>query len=196
MGRPRAGRLTNDQATRLVKLAVAGEESGWSGLHGAYDGMISAIARSHRLSEADAADVSQATWVQLFTHIQGIREPSLVRPWLVTTARRESLRVCGSGQNEILAGDDLPETPVRAGHADGLIADERHQALERAFASLKPRDRALIKMLIREPQPSYEDISRMLEMPVGSIGPTRARILNRLREAIERAADVELLAAV
>ncbi len=142
------------------------------------------VARSHRLGDADAADVFQTTWLRLLENIDGLRNPDALSGWLATTARNESLRVLRRQARQIPTEDDkMPEEVVQADLGERLLTDERDAALWRAFATLSGRCQALLRMLASDPPPSYEDISSALGMPVGSIGPTRGRCLQHLRRA-------------
>jgi DNA-directed RNA polymerase specialized sigma24 family protein len=134
--------------------------------------------------------VFQTTWLRLTEHIGRIAEPSRVGGWLATTARHESLRLLRTGAR-VTAIDDLDALP--AGGVDdspesAMIAAEEADAqaarLRRvwaAFERLPGRCADLLRVLIATPPPSYADVSAALGMPVGSIGPTRARCLQRLR---------------
>ena len=171
----------------LVHDARQGDPQAWEELVRRYAGLVASVARSHRLYDADAADVAQATWLKLVVHLNGLRDPAALCGWLATTARRECLRVLRD------AGRVVPcaETPDRADESpeldDALLAEERDAQLWGAFARLGQRDQALLRMLAADPPPSYTEISAALGMPIGSIGPTRARALGRLRREIDRA---------
>ncbi len=171
----------------LVRAAAAGNEPAWNRLVETYAGLVWAVARSHRLSDADAADVAQATWLRLLEHLDDLRDPERVGAWLATTARRECLRLMRAGHRQLPCGDDLPE-PVDPGGSvdDALLTGERDAALWAAFGRLRPSDQALLRLLAADPQPSYGEVSAALDMPVGSIGPTRARALERLRAELSR----------
>ena len=148
--------------------------------------MVWAVARAHRLCDADAADASQATWLKLLEHVGSIKDPAALGGWLATTARRECLRILRNAARV----DPLADAPETADGGPGLdarlLAGERDAHLWRAFEALGPRDQALLRMLAADPAPSYEEIGAALDMPIGSIGPTRARALARLRRAIDR----------
>jgi DNA-directed RNA polymerase specialized sigma24 family protein len=117
-----------------------------------------------------------------------LQDPARVGSWLATTARRECLRVLGRGARLVPCGDELPElVDDSREHGTALFTRERDATLWTAFAHLGPRDQALLRMLVADPAPSYEEIGATLEMPIGSIGPTRARCLDRLRVAAEGA---------
>jgi RNA polymerase sigma factor (sigma-70 family) len=129
--------------------------------------------------------VSQATWLALLQHITRLNNSAGVGAWIATTARRECLRVLRCGQRCIPYGDDGPEhesPEPPPGHA--LLIIERDEALRRAFSRLKPTDQALLRLLTADPRPPYEEIAAALDMPIGSIGPTRQRALARLREQL------------
>ncbi|HEV2753269.1 MAG TPA: sigma-70 family RNA polymerase sigma factor, partial [Solirubrobacteraceae bacterium] len=149
-------------------------------------GLVWAVTRAHRLGDADAADVAQTTWLRLVEHLDRLDDPARVGAWLATTARRECLRVLRRCAQLVPHCDDLPEpADDAAAHDSALLAQERDAALWAAFAGLGDRDRSLLRMLMADPAPSYEEIGAALGMPIGSIGPTRARALQRLRGAVE-----------
>jgi RNA polymerase sigma factor (sigma-70 family) len=178
--------LTETSLSRLVRDAKLGDHRAWDALVARYGGMVWAVARAHRLGDADAADASQATWLKLLEHIGDVKDPKALGGWLATTARRECLRILRhSARVDPLA--DVPEAADGGPEIDeGLLTSERDDHLWRAFEALPPRDQALLRMLAADPAPSYEQIGAALGMPIGSIGPTRARALVRLRRAIDR----------
>lgn len=157
--------------------------------------MIWAIARAHRLGDADAADVSQATWVALFRNLRQINDPTRVGAWLATTARRECLHVLRDGERRVLFGSDAPEQPCQEPQpGDALLITERDGALWRAFSRLSQSDQALLRLVVTaDPPPAYEEIAAALDMPIGSIGPTRQRALGRLRRQLEREQTLGLM---
>lgn len=166
----------------LVRAAARGEQRAWNELVARFQGLVWATARAHRLSRADAADVAQTVWLRLVENLDRIREPDRLGAWLATTARRESLRYLR------LHGRELPSDEADAFEAAGgepleaaLLEDERDGALWRAFARLSERCQALLRLLVSEDEPSYEAVGAALDMPVGAIGPTRMRCLEKLR---------------
>lgn len=176
-----------DQAAQLVREARAGDEGAWSELVARFGGLVWSVARSHRLSHADASDVAQSTWLKLVEHLDAISQPRAVGAWLATTARRECLRVHAAAARELPLGDGLAEPPASGeGIDDKLLRAERDRALRRAVSLLREEDRALLRMLASDPPASYAEISAALDMPIGSIGPTRARCLERLRARCEQ----------
>ena len=171
-----------DQPARLVAAAAAGDQDAWNALVARFSGLVWSVIRGHRLSGADAADVSQTTWLRLVEHLDRIKDPARVGAWLATTARRESLHTLRLSGRHIPCGDDLPQVEADTpGIDDALLRDERDAELWEALGRLAPRDQALLRILSVEPAPSYREIASALAMPIGSIGPTRARCLERLR---------------
>jgi RNA polymerase sigma factor (sigma-70 family) len=176
-----------DEIAALVERAAAGDERAWDDLVTEFGGLIWAVTRAHRLSHADAAEVAQITWTRLVEHVDRLQDPARVGAWLATTARRESLGIRRRGGRIALRGDDFPEYASEApAHGTRLVEQERDDVLWKAFELLHPRDRELLRMLIADPRPSYEEISAALDMSIGSIGPTQARALEKLRREVER----------
>ena len=190
------GRLSGEALTQLVTSAACGEQSAWDALVGEFSSLIWAVARAHRLHEADAADVAQATWLRLVEHLTRLNDPSCVGGWLATTARRECLRILRDNGRHVLVGDDAAEpesSDLLPG--DALLITERDDALRRSFSRLRGSDQALLRLLAAEPRPPYEEISAALDMPIGSIGPTRQRALRRLREELAGQGTLDLMVA-
>lgn len=170
----------------LVRAAAGGDQAAWDALVQRFSGLVWSIARAHRLGAADAADVSQTAWLRLVENLGRLRDPDRVGAWLATTSRNECLRVIRrSGRQvptDLDAQVDLEADEVAAPPVDtGLLTDERDAELWRAFSSISERCQALLRLLIADPSPSYEEVGALLDMPVGSIGPTRARCLDHLR---------------
>jgi len=188
------GHRSGEAVAALVRVAAAGDESSWVQLVGRFGGLVRAVARRHRLGEADAADAVQATWLKLIEHLDDLNEPARVGAWLATTARRECLRVLRDGKRQVPLGDELPEgDPPDISEGDELLIAERDVALWRSFSRLRPSDQALLRLLMADSRPAYEEISSALDMPIGSIGPTRARALERLRRELGRDGTLALL---
>ena len=187
-------RLPTEQIIVLVTEAASGDQDAWNGLVQEFGAMIWGVARAHRLNHADARDVSQATWLRLFEHLGKLKEPARVGAWLATTARRECLRVLRESQRRVLHGDDAPELEsLDMAPDDAVLLSERDVALWRSFWRLRASDQALLRLLMAEPPPSYEEIAAALEMPIGSIGPTRQRALERLRRELGAQGTLNLM---
>jgi RNA polymerase sigma factor (sigma-70 family) len=179
-----SGRGERDVAA-LVLAARAGDGAAWTQLVERFDPMLRHIGRSYRLSLADLDDVVQATWLRLFKQIAALREPAALPGWLATTMRRECLRALQGPVRDIVTDDPaLGECTDARGPEDWLLAAELSAALERALATLPERQRNLMTLLASDTV-SYQEIGRRLDMPVGSIGPVRARALARLEQNAE-----------
>jgi RNA polymerase sigma factor (sigma-70 family) len=168
--------------SELVRRAADGDEAAWSAIVDQFSSLVWATARAHRLSRDDAADVAQTTWLRLVEHLDRIREPERLGAWLATTARNECLRVIRRGAREQPSDEaDLFEAPADDTLDRLLVDPERDGALWRAFAALSERCKSLLRLLMADEPPSYEEVGAALGMPVGAIGPTRGRCLERLR---------------
>ncbi|MBM3677372.1 MAG: sigma-70 family RNA polymerase sigma factor [Actinobacteria bacterium] len=165
-----------------LSAAAAGSTTAWDALVERYSGLVWSVARAHRLSHADAADVVQTTWLRLVENLDRIRDPDKVGAWLATTARRECLRAIRLKARQELTGDiDLFEEPVADPIDEPILIEERDGLLWRAFRTLGDRCQELLRLLAAPTEPSYEEISAALDMPIGAIGPTRGRCLEQLR---------------
>ena len=171
------------QVTDLVTRARNGDKQAWDGLVERYSPLIWSICRRYRLNDADAEDVSQAVWLLLAEHLDNLRNPNALPGWLATTTRRECSRILRASCTLTAAGQLLENMPdeqtVTA--EDELLMAERDAALREAFARLPLRYRRLLGMLVADPPVSYTEISARLGIPVGSIGPSRRRCLDKLR---------------
>jgi DNA-directed RNA polymerase specialized sigma24 family protein len=166
----RAGPPVNDLVTR----AGNGDKQAWDTLVERYAPLIWSICRRHRLSSADADDVGQRVWLQLVSQLDKIRDPAALPGWLATATQRECGQQTEMAEQELLTG-------------------ERHAALREAFTRLPPCCQRLIAVLMEDPPVPYAQISARLGIPIGSIGPSRRRCLDRLRRDPAIAA---LLAAI
>jgi RNA polymerase sigma factor (sigma-70 family) len=166
----------------LVRAGAVGDPVALRRLVARFERMLRRVARSYGLSSWDADDVIQATWLQFLQHGRALREPAAVGGWLATTARRQSMQVLRGRMRERLAEDPASdEASDRAEPEREVLDTERTEVLHRALDQLPERQRALMGVLVSHPELSYEEVGRLLVMPVGSIGPTRARSLDRLR---------------
>ncbi|MCR6487568.1 sigma-70 family RNA polymerase sigma factor [Amycolatopsis sp. OK19-0408] len=171
----------------LLESAAGGDQPAWDALVDEYSSLLWSIARAHRLSDADAADVVQTTWLKLVEHLGRIKDPDRLPGWLATTARHECLRQIRRAARERPVEGDWPEQEAPGTAVDAaLLLDERDAALWRALATLSEQCRRLLRVLMATPPPSYAEVAAALDMPIGSIGPTRQRCLGRLRERVAR----------
>jgi RNA polymerase sigma factor (sigma-70 family) len=171
--------------TELVEAACAGEERAWDEIVRRHTGLVLARARQFRLTPPQTEDVAQTVWLNLLEHLHQLRDPEALPGWIATTVRRECLRMTNSSRRA------LPVDP-QTGALDGAVtddldaqldADARFQALRDGLAELPEHQRRLLLLLSEDPPLSYQTISERLGIPVGSIGPTRARGLARLRQS-------------
>ena len=184
--------VSPDDTGLLVRGAADGDETAWRGLVTRFSGLVWAVARAHRLTHADAADVYQTTWLRLAEHIGRIEHPDRIGAWLATAARRECLQSLRSAAKAAPTDDmdRLDITPAVGNPTEeAVLAAEteredaaRAAAMWRAFGQLSGRCRELLRILMATPPPSYAEVAAALGLPLGSIGPTRARCLQRLRE--------------
>jgi RNA polymerase sigma factor (sigma-70 family) len=171
----------------LVARAREGDGRAWDEIVERYAPLVWSICLRHRLSEQEAADVGQTVWLRLVEQLQSLREPAALAGWLATTTRRECLRALGVARDRYRLDEQVDAEAIadpRATVAEQeLLAAERGAALRAAFAQLPQRCQRLLSLLMEDPPVPYAEISARLGMPVGGIGPNRARCLDRLRRS-------------
>jgi RNA polymerase sigma factor (sigma-70 family) len=169
--------------TDLVTRAANGDEQAWDALVERYTPLVWSICRTHRLGGADADDVGQSVWLRLTAQLDKVRDPAALPGWLATTTQRECVRVLDAARRSQAPGyvfENIPDEQTGIVEHE-LLGAERHAALREAFTRLPPCCQRLIAMLIEDPPVPYAQISARLGIPVGSIGPSRARCLDKLR---------------
>jgi RNA polymerase sigma factor (sigma-70 family) len=170
----------------LVAGVRAGDEGAWTALTERFTGLLWSVARGMNMSTEDAADAVQTTWLRLVERLGDIREPERVGGWLATAVRRECLGIVRRRRD--LALPEVMEMPAAGDPLyAALLRDERDAELWSAMRRLPPRCGNLLRMLIADPPPSYQDVAYTLQVPIGSIGPTRQRCLALLRQILGRA---------
>lgn len=178
-----------EQVAALVAAAAGGNELAWSGLVDHFAGLVWSVIRGYRMSSADAADVSQTTWLRLAEHIHKVREPERIGAWLATTAGRECLRLIRHNKRAVPSDDiyltEVPDTDPAVAPETRVLNLERDGELWEAFSELPAKAQLLLRLLFADPPPSYEEISQATGMPVGSIGPTRGRYLAQLKTRMD-----------
>ena len=170
----------------LLLGARRGEGWAWDALIKRFRPLVCAVASGYRLNRGDVEDVNQTVWLRLVEHLDRIREPHALPKWLVVTATNESQRLTRTRRRVLLVDAlDDPIEPPGAGQTgepdDNLLRRELSETVRRGLAELPSRQRELLTLLTGERPLSYREISRILAIPVGSIGPTRSRGLARLR---------------
>jgi RNA polymerase sigma factor (sigma-70 family) len=168
----------------LVARARHGDQRAWDALIERYAPLVWSVCRQYRLGE-DAGDVAQTVWLALVSQLGAIRDPAALAGWLSTTTRRECARAARAARRLPAAGPtldvaDLPDERIGIAEEE-LLAAERRAALRQAFAELPAASRELVALLLVDPPLPYAEISARLGIPVGSIGPSRARCLEKLR---------------
>lgn len=148
--------------------------------------MVWSTARGFRLDEASAKDVAQTVWLKLIEHIDGITQPERLPGWLATTARREAMRVMRARSRTVTTDfdydleDDSPQIET------SFIEDEERRDVVAAFNHVDEDCQELLRLMLVEPALSYEEIAHAIDRPVGSLGPTRARCLDKLKSSLAR----------
>jgi RNA polymerase sigma factor (sigma-70 family) len=170
----------------LVIRATGNDQDAWNELVERYVPLVWSICLRYELSNHDSEDVGQTVWLLLVQQLGKLREPAALPGWLATTTHRECLRVVTSTRRSQRQGTGLDDEQQFVDDAvidEEILVAERNAALRAAFAELPPHCRQLLAMLFADPPLSYSQISATLGIPVGSIGPQRARCLERLRRS-------------
>jgi RNA polymerase sigma factor (sigma-70 family) len=171
----------------LLAAARRGDQEAWDAIVSEFSSLLWSITRGFRLQPLDAGDVVQITWLRLVENLDRIADPEALPAWLATTVRRECLQLLRRADRQRVVGHmepvDMPDPAPPVDHM--LLADERDAALWRKVAELGEMCVRLLKVLMATPPPSYLAVAAALDMPVGSIGPTRQRCLRRLRELVD-----------
>lgn len=180
----------------LVAACLAGDARSWDHLVARYSGLIYTIATRMGLARSDAEDVLQNVCIRLFQNLDDLRDARLLPRWLISMTKREVWRLrrrkgmplmseledraweIEAGEPALGVPDALPET--------ALLQTEDQLLVRRAVAELPENCRRLITLLYSDKTSlSYADVAQRLSLPLGSIGPTRARCLLRLRRILE-----------
>lgn len=166
----------------LLDRAANGERAAWDELVERYAALVWSVARSFRFDDATTADVCQTVWLRLAEHCGRIREPDRLASWLATTTRHECYRVSRRRRREV-PDDVLPDGPAPTSPAidESLLDAEDHGEVLAAFQQLPESCQQLLRLLCADPPLDYATISAIIDRPIGSIGPTRARCLDKLR---------------
>ena len=181
------------EVTVLVHRAAEGDAAAWNAIVDEYSGLLWSVVRGFRLNQAQAADAVQTTWLRLVEHVADLREPGHLAGWLKTTAHRVCLHTLRQSSREQLVdgdddrgwgSDDRDGDAEQDGPEASALRAEQQVLVRRALADLPDRHRQLMELLVASPPVGYREISARLGMPVGSIGPTRARILTRMRDSL------------
>ena len=170
----------------LVTRAAGGDPTAWDEIVERYGPLVWSICARFQLGSHDREDVAQNVWLLLVEQLGKLREPAALPGWIATTTHRECLRVVTAARKSERLGTGLDDALQFVDNTvidEEILMAERNAALRAAFAELPARCQQLLSMLTSDPPCSYAEISDKLHLPVGSIGPQRARCLERLRRS-------------
>jgi RNA polymerase sigma factor (sigma-70 family) len=185
------GSLDPTEDAHLVERCLAGDGRAWEALVRRHERLVYAVARRYRLSEPDLGDVFQDVFTALVKGLPRLRDGRALCRWLVSTTdriarttalrgRRESARTV---QNPAVAENIAEDSPAIVATLETL----EEQALIRLALSSLPTGcrRLLIALYYEDPTPAYSQLARRWGVPIGSLGPTRARCIERLRRILK-----------
>ena len=181
-----------EDVVALVRSARDGDARAWRTLVDGHSGLVWSIVRGFRFDDDTAKDVFQTVWLRLAESLDGVREPAKLAGWLGRTTRNECVGVVRQ-RGRTTPSDDLSQLGPALGRQPDAWAEpgaeleraESRLAVAAAFSRLGPRCQELLGLMVCDPPVSYEAIAEALDIPIGSIGPTRARCLQNLRSTPE-----------
>jgi len=184
-----AGRqAVNQSADQLLASAVSGDWAAWDEIISRHERLVINTALRTGLSRSDAQDVAQLTWLRLWEHGHQIRQPERLSSWLVSTARREAVRLAAASHRHVLVADPSGERPGsrQAAVVDSYPVDQEYDwPIQQALNRLPARYRTLLRLLSSELGLSYSEVAGQMGLPVGSIGPMRMRAIRMLEKTPE-----------
>lgn len=181
--------MDDDELVRRVRAAADGDQDSWNWLVDRYSRLVWGVIRSNGLNQTDAHDAFQLTWLRLLDRIGTVRDPSRLPGWLATTARHECLGIWRRQGRAAPTDDEVLERvsgSAPAADESSLTAD-RDATVWKAFGRLTVRCQRVLRVLVADAEdgpPDYAAAALTLEMPVGSLGPTRRRCLDKLRDLL------------
>ena len=170
----------------LVRRCLGGDRTAWGDLLGRYGDLIYGLLHKAGVRDAAGADAFQEVSILLWKGLPRLKKSQSLLPWIATTTRRIAWRAskrarARTGREKAVARTEA----VPAEAQESLVRVEEEQAVRRALSSLQERCRRLLSLLYFEtPEGGYDEVARRLDMPRGSIGPTRARCLEGLRKEL------------
>ena len=178
---------TTSSVNDLLLRAGDGDPAAWGEIVRRYGKLVFSKVHSFRLQQADAHDAVQATWLRLAENWRSVRHPEHLGGWLVTVASRECLHILSQAKHA-----PAPTGMVADNVADPSVGPEQHvldadtaQAVQNLVAELPPRRRILLRALFTDSPRPYTEVAHITGLPIGSIGPTRARALEQLRRTAD-----------
>jgi RNA polymerase sigma factor (sigma-70 family) len=196
IGRRSVERVNTDLASHgpgdLVVRALAGDRDAWTQIVHRYERVAWKVLTGFDLSPEDRNDVFASTFFRLFERLASIREPEKLPGWIATTTRNEALTLLRSRARETPVDTFADEASAPGSEPDARMLDlELRAALRIAFASLPDECRDLLVLFTVDPPLTYDEIAEITGRPRGSLGPSRARCLERLRRSPELATYLE-----
>jgi RNA polymerase sigma factor (sigma-70 family) len=168
----------NDLPTtgELLKQASDGDQHAWNELVNRFSSLLWSVGRAYRLDTAEATDAVQTTWLALLERLDRIEDPDRLARWLVTTMRRECLRILNRSDR------GCPDSP------DAVVLDRARRAAQlwQTLDQMPGRCHQLLRVLMTTPPPPHEVIAAMLDIPISSVGPTTQHCLDCLRRQLEQ----------
>lgn len=182
----------------LVHRCRTGDDGAWRALVRRYERLVRAVPFRAGLRREESDEVFHETFARLAENIGSLRDPGSVRSWIATTARNlshDQVRTAARTRQSRAPEDRLQYVPDRReAPLETLARRESHRLVRRALGRLDARSQRLLSLLFCGPHdrpPSYKTVAGCLGVPVGSIGPTRARCLGRLRAEYQRLESLE-----
>lgn len=190
-------RFAGASDSELISACLKGNASAWDALIGRYAALIYSLSLRMGLSQSDAEDIFQDICVTLLNHLGDLRNTERLSSWLISTTKREIWRMqrrrgakltseLKEGEWEMENAPSVHAQEAASPEAD-VVALEEQQLVREGLAQLAERCRRLLTLLyVDDPPASYTEVSEVLGLPVGSIGPTRARCLQNLRKLLDQ----------
>ncbi len=181
-----AGLDATPDTAALLLAAGEGDQSAWEEIVLRYGKLVSATVGSFQLQDADALDAIQTTWLRLMTNFHRVQDPERLSGWLATIARCECLSILRQAKRTAYRDeaivDRIPDPSM--GPEQRFLAVETGVVLRSLVAELPHRDRTVLRALFSDSPRPYAEIARTTGIPVGSMGPTRARALRQMRQML------------
>jgi RNA polymerase sigma factor (sigma-70 family) len=171
----------------LVALCLNGDALAWEALIMRYRRFIYSIPVRFGFRSADSADVFQTVCLKLIEHLHEVKDESKLSAWLATVTTRQCLSAMAARHREAATADEeFDDPPDPAKNLEEIrILTEQQQAIRDCVEDLPPRCRSLLQMLYLDPRSlTYQEISHAIGMPVASMGPNRARCLEKLKKIL------------
>lgn len=189
MGRIGRSSVITNGAEGVLTRCRRGDESAWASVVGQYQALVFSVPRNYGLSREDSADIAQATFTELIRALDSIRDEDAVGGWLATVARRNSWRRLA----EIRRGSSVLDLSDEAAEIEDVdwtdwidTWTDRNWVLEGILSLPEPCRDLLQELFLNPAEPSYAEVAGRLGRPIGSIGPSRGRCMEHLRQALER----------